>query len=211
MTTVYHGTPLTPRAALLDLAPGRAFCVSFYAPRDVEAVEALSPAVMFRPWRLLILDGGKACWPRMGRGRSAGVVAGILSMAGTPPVSARSLGNRTGQSGGAVTDQRRTSKRQSLRSIEDVACLPHGRPDRALGAALRSVRSCLSRMDRRSEARAGRMRRLSPEDGPNRSVPRQHMASASHATRHRSRPRLSVHIGGQHFPRTEWMALRHGL
>ena len=43
---IYHGTPMTPRAALLDVCDGRAMCVSFYRPDDVEAVEAISPAIM---------------------------------------------------------------------------------------------------------------------------------------------------------------------
>ena len=30
----YHGTPITPRESLLELA-GRSFCVSFAHPRDV--------------------------------------------------------------------------------------------------------------------------------------------------------------------------------
>ncbi len=45
---IYHGTPLTPRAALLDVLPGRAGCVSFFRPDDTEAVEAVCPRVMFR-------------------------------------------------------------------------------------------------------------------------------------------------------------------
>lgn len=40
MTTIYHGTPLTPRAALLSVCAGRAMCVSFYRPDDVKEVEA---------------------------------------------------------------------------------------------------------------------------------------------------------------------------
>ena len=30
--TIYHGTPMTPRAALLDVLAGRAACVSFWRP-----------------------------------------------------------------------------------------------------------------------------------------------------------------------------------
>lgn len=57
---IYHGTPLTPRAALLDVCKGRAMCVSFHHPQDVEAVEAISPAIMFRQRRVFILAGGIA-------------------------------------------------------------------------------------------------------------------------------------------------------
>lgn len=45
--TIYHGTPITPRAALLDIGAGRAMCVSFFRPDDVDVVEAVSPAVMY--------------------------------------------------------------------------------------------------------------------------------------------------------------------
>jgi len=44
---IYHGTPLTPRAALVAVLPGRASCVSFHHPQDAEAVEATSPTIMF--------------------------------------------------------------------------------------------------------------------------------------------------------------------
>ena len=46
MALVYHGTPLTPRAALAAVA-GRAMCVSFYRPDNVQDVEAQSPFVMY--------------------------------------------------------------------------------------------------------------------------------------------------------------------
>lgn len=47
MATIYHGTPLTPRAALLSVCPGRAMCVSFYRPDSVRDVEAIAPAIMY--------------------------------------------------------------------------------------------------------------------------------------------------------------------
>lgn len=46
MALVYHGTPLSPKAAL-DAVAGRAFCVSFYRPDSVDAVERMSPAIMY--------------------------------------------------------------------------------------------------------------------------------------------------------------------
>lgn len=45
--TIFHGTPITPRAALEAVLPGRAACVSFFRPDDVEAVEAVCPFVMY--------------------------------------------------------------------------------------------------------------------------------------------------------------------
>lgn len=43
---IYHGTPLTPRDALMSVCPGRAMCVSFYTPADITAVEQVSPHIM---------------------------------------------------------------------------------------------------------------------------------------------------------------------
>ncbi len=46
MATVYHGTPLTPAPALAAAA-GRSFCVSYFRPDSVEAVEAMAPHIMY--------------------------------------------------------------------------------------------------------------------------------------------------------------------
>lgn len=46
MAFVYHGTPLTPREALLA-AGARGYCVSFFRPDDLDAVEAIAPHVMY--------------------------------------------------------------------------------------------------------------------------------------------------------------------
>jgi hypothetical protein len=44
---IYHGTPMTPRDALLTVCAGRAMCVSFFRPDDVAAVEQIAPMIMF--------------------------------------------------------------------------------------------------------------------------------------------------------------------
>lgn len=41
----YHGTPITPRAKLLELA-GRCFCVSYADPRDIEVCHEIGQSVM---------------------------------------------------------------------------------------------------------------------------------------------------------------------
>lgn len=51
----YHGTPITPRERLYQLA-GRHFCVSFYDPRDVKVCHEIGQSVMldngaFTFWR----------------------------------------------------------------------------------------------------------------------------------------------------------------
>lgn len=44
---IHHGTPITPRDALLSVCRGRATCVSFYRPDDVAVVEQISPLIMY--------------------------------------------------------------------------------------------------------------------------------------------------------------------
>lgn len=46
MTIHYHGTPLTPRAALMTLA-GKHFCVPFSDPRDADACHGIGQSIMF--------------------------------------------------------------------------------------------------------------------------------------------------------------------
>lgn len=63
MTIHYHGTPITPVAALHELT-GRSFCVSHAAPQDIERVHAIGEGVMldngaFRAW----MSGGTTDWP----------------------------------------------------------------------------------------------------------------------------------------------------
>jgi len=58
----YHGTPITPRARLLELA-GRSFCVSFADPRDVEVCHEIGQSVMldngaYTVWK----QGGTVDW-----------------------------------------------------------------------------------------------------------------------------------------------------
>jgi hypothetical protein len=55
VTIHYHGTPITPRSVLYELA-GRNFCVSFSDPRDVEVCHQIGQSVMldngaFSVWR----------------------------------------------------------------------------------------------------------------------------------------------------------------
>ncbi|CAB4894495.1 unannotated protein [freshwater metagenome] len=59
----YHGTPITPRSALYELA-GRCFCVSFADPRDVDVCHEIGQSVMldngaFGAWT----RGQRTDWP----------------------------------------------------------------------------------------------------------------------------------------------------
>lgn len=54
----YHGTPITPRSVLYELA-GRNFCVSFAEPRDVDVCHRIGQSVM--------LDNGAFSFWKLGR------------------------------------------------------------------------------------------------------------------------------------------------
>lgn len=61
MTMHYHGTPITPRKVLTELA-GRSFCVSFWRPDDVEWCHQYGQSVMldngaFSAWMKAIKEG----------------------------------------------------------------------------------------------------------------------------------------------------------
>lgn len=100
--TIYHGTPLTPRAALNAVLPGRASCVSFFHPYDAEAVAAVCPYVMFRQRRIFGMESRHET--RRGMVSARGLDA-LLPVAGNPLVSSRQMGGDTGRSGGAVAAQ----------------------------------------------------------------------------------------------------------
>lgn len=55
----YHGTPITPRAKLYELA-GRNFCVSFAEPRDVKVCHEIGQSVMLDNGAFTFWRGGAA-------------------------------------------------------------------------------------------------------------------------------------------------------
>lgn len=183
LTSIYHGTPLTPREALLAVLRWRAACVSFYRPDDAEAVEAVCPLIMFRPRRFFVLATGASGRARVGRGQPHRVVGGVLRLARPAPLLARSLGDHPRQSGSAEPDQRRPAQRLAARA-EGRACLAHGARPRPPRSAMRALCPSLHRLDRRPKEGAGRMRRLPRTHGRDRGVPWQCAASDPLASRH---------------------------
>lgn len=195
--TIYHGTPMTPRAAIRAIGPGRAMCVSFYHPQDAEVVEAISPAIMFRQRRLLRVEGSARS--RRGMVRSRGLDA-VLRLARAAAVLRRSVGGDTRCAWRAVADQRFLAAAMAVRSIEGRAALAHGRPDRAATPSLREVRSCLLGLDRNRRGRRCGLRSLVPADGRDRAAARQPAAGASPHARRSDRARIRLHRqrGRQH-------------
>ena len=199
--TIYHGTPLTPRAALLEVCTGRAMCVSFYRPDDVEAVEAISPAIMFRQRRVLVLEAGHAKRARVGAGSR---LVALFRVAGTAFVSSRKVGCHSRYAGCAIAAQRCTAERLAIWA-EGCAALAHGRADRAAVAAVRTIRPSVSWLDRRGQG--DRLPCVSGTDAPGRSGFRQSVAGYSHDARNGGGLRLPICQRGQHIAGAERMAI----
>lgn len=204
---IYHGTPLTPRAALNSIMPGRAGCVSFYRPDDLEALLAICPQVMFRPWGVFLLDGSHARGQGVVRGGSRRMVAGLLSVAGANPVPPRQMGDHARQPSGTIPAQRWTTKRLAIRSSRRAG-LAYGRFDNSPCPALRKAPARVRRLDWRSESRAGGLRGLSAQNGRGSRPYGQHLAPAPYASRHGGSLRLPIFERGQHLTRAEWASLR---
>ncbi len=158
---IYHGTPLTPRSALEAVMPGRAACISFYRPDDLEALLAICPQLMFRPRSVQLLDVRHARRKGMGRGRARRMAPSLLPLAGADYLSSRPLGDHAGQPCRTVAAERWASKRLAIRPSAWRPGLAHGRFDRSLSALMRAIPTCVRRVDWRSEARASRMLGLS--------------------------------------------------
>lgn len=204
--TIYHGTPLTPRAALIDVLTGRAACVSFFRPDDVEAVEAVAPLVMFRQRRLQLLDAGHRRRSGVGTGPR---LASVLRLAGATSLLARTLGGHSGLAGCAIAAERRSAERVALRSTGRSA-VAHGWAYRSARPSLRTLRPGLSRLgwrSERSEDAGGGLRILSAADGRGRGFPRQPMAGAAHDARRAGRASLPLRQRRQHEPRAERTSL----
>lgn len=206
MGVIYHGTPLTPRAALLNVCAGRAMCVSFYRPDDVEAVEEISPAIMydngaFSFWQQALREGKEWAEDRDW--------TPFLSLAGAPHISSRALGRHSRYAGCAVPAQRRTAERLAFRAERRTA-LAHGWADRSLGPSVRAIRARLPRLGRRDEGRTGRGLRCVPQaHGRGFSLSLQPLAGHSHDARNSSCSGLPVSQRGQHESGAERVAIRH--
>jgi len=198
---IYHGTPMTPRAALQDVGKGRAFCVSFFHPQDVEVVQEISPAVMFRQRCVLGMESRHQARGPMVHPRG---LDAVLPMVGAALVSSGALGGDSRCPRSTEPAQRFTASRMAVRS-EGRAALAHGRAVRSAFAPVRAVRPGLLGMDRRgqdlgqpgvSRAHGGSCRSLG-----------QPVAGSAHDARHGGCPPLPLYQRGQHKPCAERMAI----
>lgn len=196
---IYHGTPMTPRDALVSVCSGRAMCVSFYTPRDVEAVEAIAPFRHVRQRRVLILASSAAPWSGLGR---ASRLDALFRVVGAALVPSRQMGGHPRHAGSTITAKRRPSARMAVRA-EGCAPVAHGCADRTAAAPVRAIRPGVLGLDRAE----GRLAGLSRADARGRSGARQSRAGHSHDARNGGGLRLPVRQRGQHLTRSERVAV----
>ena len=198
---VYHGTPMTPRAALNAVMPGRAACVSFWRPDDVEAVEAICPYVMFRQRRVFGMESGDEARGALVHSRGLDT---LFRLAGTQVVHAGPMGSDTGCTGRAFPAQRQPVAAMAVRGSRR-AIVAHGRADRATVAAVRQIPPCLSRMDRQGQV--ARQSRVSRTDGRGCACFGQSLANAAHDARACGVADVSVCERGRNNSSAERMAI----
>ena len=203
--TIYHGTPLTPRAALLDVCKGRAMCVSFHHPQDVEVVQTISPHIMFRQRRVFILDGCDESRAGMGTGSR---LDAVLSLVGDAAIRARAVGGNTRRAGSAKPAQRRAAKSMAVWTGTRRSAVAHGRPAISVGATLRAIPARCLGLDWAPETRASGLRGIPAQDGRGCRTDGQHMAPPAHDARNSRGIRLPVPNSGQHVAGAERAPIR---
>lgn len=207
MPAIYHCTPLTPRAALEAIGIGRNFCVSFWRPDDVEAVERIARTVMFRQRRIFRMAGGNEA--RRGMVYPRGLDA-ILSLAGAE-TARRPLGDHSRCAWRAVPAQRRAADRLAIPARDVGPRLAHGCTRLPAAAALRSMAEGLHGMDRRRGRQGRWLRGLVRADVGNSTGTRRALAADTPLARRNGRARISLCQCGQQQRRAERVALWHGF
>lgn len=198
---IYHGTPLTPRDALVSVCTGRAMCVSFFRPDDVGAVEKIAPFCHAGQRRVLRMEGGTSAWRALVYPRR---LAALLRVVGATPFSSRQVGSHSRCTGSAKPAQRQPASRVAIRS-KGCPALAYGRPDRTASAVVRAIRPGVLGMDRRRQA--SRPARVSSKNARGRSGFGQPMAGSAHDARHRGCRPIPLYQRGRDNARAERMAL----
>jgi hypothetical protein len=199
--TIYHGTPMTPRAALQQMA-GRAFCVSFYRPDDVEVVEAISPAVMFRQRCVFVLAISVTQRERVGgRKRLEALLPMVRAKIKNGP-----LGRNSRQSISSFSDKRWAFERLAFWSMGRTF-MAYGQSYRPLIEVVRQIRTSLLGMDRAGEGRRSWLRGMVSTHGRSCKRSGQPMARYSHDARGNGCAGVSFSQCGQHQFSAEWASI----
>ncbi len=204
---IYHGTPLTPRAALLSVLAGRGGCISFFRPDDVEAVEAVCPQIMFRQRSLFLLDASAPGWARVGTTAGLGPV---LRLAGAKTVRAGALGCNPRLSRRTVPAQRRAFERLALWPLKGRSALAHGWAVRTARTPLRTLRPSGVWLGRRvwEQGRGSSWLQCLPApDGRGIGFLRKSLAHHPHDARRTGRTAVSLRQRRQHQPCPKWTSL----
>jgi hypothetical protein len=198
---IYHGTPMTPRAALLDVLSGRGACVSFFRPDDVEAVEAVCPQVMFRQRSLQRVA---SCTEARGRVVYPFGLDAILRLAGDTSIPTGTLGSDAGCTGSAKPAQRCVIERMAVRGTWRTA-LAYGRTNRPAIAAVRKASPCMPWLDRSGQTSGPA--RVSSAHGGSGAGYGQPMAPAAHDARAYRGANVSLCECGRHQSCAERVAI----
>lgn len=197
---IHHGTPMTPREALLAVLPGRAAVVSFRSAGRCRCGRGELPEGHVGQWRVFILAGGSQA--RRGMGRRAARSYGALRLAGAE-AAAWLLGGHTGSARRAQPAQRCTTEGLAVRPALWRPPLAYGRPAGSPRAALRGLRPRGAGLDRRPEERAGRLSALPGADARSGQASRQSLAGNPHDARGSGGLRLPLRQRRQHQPCAE--------
>jgi hypothetical protein len=202
--TIFHGTPLTPRAALEALLVYRAACVSFWRPDDAEVVGAICSAVMFRQRRVLRVDRRYEARRAMVHPRGLDAILRLGRVATGP---AGQVGGDPRRAWRAFPAQRQPAQHAAVGPGEVGAALAHGRADRAPDQALRAVRAGLLGLDRHWSRCRGGLRGVVAANGRGRRGARQSLAQPSPHARRARRAGVPLHQRGRHQRRAERITL----
>lgn len=199
---IYHGTPLTPRAALETLH-GRNWCVSFYRPDNAEVVARIANKTMFRQWRFFVLAGSDK--GRQGMGRTSRLDP-ILQMVGVA-IDANDVGRNPRHARSAQPAQRRTADRLAVRSQNRRTTLAHGRATASACQTMRAIRPRVSRLGWARQGQRCGVRGLLSAHGRGGGRIGKHVAETAHDARRFGRAGISFQVCGQHKSCAKWMAL----
>ena len=186
---IHHGTPFTPRAALLDVLAGRDACVSFYYPQDAEVVAEICRLIMFRQRSVFGMDGGHQARGVLVHSRG---LATLLRLARGEATARRHMGSHSRCTRSAKPAQRCAAKGVAVRCREGGSALAHGWSDLEAWPTVRDLPPRGPWMDRPSEIGASRLRWLPPTHGRGRRVLWLSLARFAHDARYLGGSRLPL-------------------
>jgi hypothetical protein len=198
---IFHGTPFTPREAMIEVLTGRAICVSWWRPDDLEVALAIARAIMFRQRRLLRMAGSARSRRRVVR---PGGLDALLSLARADAFRGEAVRDHSRCARCAVADQRRANPAVAVRTGAWSSPLAHEHADLPPGQAVRAVPAGRTRVDwgvrpsHQAHPQGGaarRLRCLSSTHGRGCRLLREQVAGYAHDARGSGGARLPIPFG----------------